>query len=57
MMIIQDLLLIQNGLLSYGGYVFNLNESLQFKPAFLGKFVTGAPMQIDVTANFYFLKS
>lgn len=39
-----------------GGYVFNLNESLQFKPAFLGKFVTGAPMQIDVTANFLFFE-
>jgi type IX secretion system PorP/SprF family membrane protein len=37
-----------------GGYVFNLSESLKFKPAVLSKFVTGAPLQIDLTANFMF---
>lgn len=35
-----------------GGYVFDLNESVKFKPAFLSKFVSGAPLQFDVTANF-----
>ncbi|MDM1454350.1 PorP/SprF family type IX secretion system membrane protein [Myroides odoratimimus] len=35
-----------------GGYVFELNPSLKFKPAFLAKAVEGAPMQVDLTANF-----
>lgn len=35
-----------------GGYVFDLNPSLKFKPAFLLKTVDGAPMQVDLTANF-----
>ncbi|MEZ4854511.1 type IX secretion system membrane protein PorP/SprF, partial [Flavobacterium sp.] len=28
--------------------------SIKFKPAFLGKVVQGAPLQLDVTANFMF---
>jgi type IX secretion system PorP/SprF family membrane protein len=35
-----------------GGYVFDLSPSLKFKPAFLAKMVTGAPLQLDVSANF-----
>ncbi|MDO6598341.1 type IX secretion system membrane protein PorP/SprF [Oceanihabitans sp. 2_MG-2023] len=35
-----------------GGYVFDLTENLKFKPAFLGKAVEGAPLQVDLTANF-----
>jgi type IX secretion system PorP/SprF family membrane protein len=35
-----------------GGYVINLSESFQFKPTFLTKAVTGAPLQFDLTANF-----
>ncbi|WP_121966618.1 type IX secretion system membrane protein PorP/SprF [Myroides sp. N17-2] len=35
-----------------GGYVFELNPSLKFKPAFLLKTVEGAPVQVDLTANF-----
>ncbi|WP_158211057.1 type IX secretion system membrane protein PorP/SprF [Myroides phaeus] len=35
-----------------GGYVFELNPSLKFKPAFLMKAVEGAPLQVDLTANF-----
>lgn len=35
-----------------GGYVFDLNPDLKFKPAFLLKAVSGAPLQADVTANF-----
>ena len=34
-----------------GGYVFNINPNLKFKPAFMGKAVTGAPLSIDITAN------
>lgn len=34
------------------GHVFDLNPSLQFKPALLTKMVTGAPLQVDVSANF-----
>ncbi|MVX34378.1 type IX secretion system membrane protein PorP/SprF [Myroides sp. LoEW2-1] len=38
-----------------GGYVFELNPSLKFKPATLIKVVEGAPLQVDLTANFLFL--
>ena len=34
------------------GYVFDLNSSLKFKPAFLFKAIEGAPLQIDLSANF-----
>lgn len=36
------------------GYVFDLNPNLKFKPAFLTKVVEGAPLQVDLTANFMF---
>ena len=35
-----------------GGHVFDLSPSLKFKPAFLAKAVAGAPLQVDLTANF-----
>jgi type IX secretion system PorP/SprF family membrane protein len=35
-----------------GGYVFNFNDNLKFKPAFMTKAVAGAPMSLDLTANF-----
>lgn len=34
-----------------GGYVFNLNDNLKLKPAFMAKGVKGAPMAFDLTAN------
>ncbi len=34
------------------GYVFEPNQRLKFKPALLVKSVNGAPLQIDVSANF-----
>ncbi len=34
------------------GYVFDLNEDLKFKPAGLVKVVDGAPLQVDISANF-----
>ncbi len=37
-----------------GGYTFNLNDDILFKPAALTKLVLGAPLQIDVSANFLF---
>jgi len=37
-----------------GGYVFNLNKSTKFKPAFLVKATNGAPISYDLTANFLF---
>ena len=39
-----------------GGYVFNLDkyEYVKFKPAILTKMVEGAPLQVDVSANFMF---
>ena len=37
-----------------GGYVFDLNELVKFKPALLTKMVYGAPLQVDVSGNFMF---
>ena len=37
-----------------GGYVFDLSQSVKFKPAVLTKLVTGAPLQVDASANFLF---
>ena len=34
------------------GYVFELNPLLKFKPTLLTKFTQGAPLQVDVSANF-----
>ncbi|MCL6275285.1 type IX secretion system membrane protein PorP/SprF [Muricauda sp. 2012CJ35-5] len=36
------------------GYVFDLNADLQFKPALLTKVVGGAPLQVDLSANFLY---
>src|SRR5690606_15395439 len=35
-----------------GGYVFTISDNLKFKPAVLGKIVSGAPVTIDASANF-----
>ena len=37
-----------------GGYVFDINRDLKFKPAFMAKSVRGAPLAIDITANVLF---
>lgn len=37
-----------------GGTVFNLSSDWQFKPALLTKLVQGAPLQVDMSANFLF---
>ncbi|MGG5578383.1 PorP/SprF family type IX secretion system membrane protein [Myroides sp. C15-4] len=37
-----------------GGYVFDLNYNLKFKPAAMVKMVAGAPLQVDLSANFMF---
>lgn len=37
-----------------GGYVFDLSPDLKFKPAFLVKAASGAPLQVDLSANFLF---
>ncbi|MDY8135334.1 type IX secretion system membrane protein PorP/SprF [Aquimarina sp. 2201CG5-10] len=34
------------------GYVFDINDDLKFKPAVLSKLVFGAPLQVDISANF-----
>ena len=39
-----------------GGYVFDLSYDIKFKPAFLTKLVEGSPLQVDVSANFMFIK-
>ncbi|RXR29349.1 type IX secretion system membrane protein PorP/SprF [Flavobacterium piscinae] len=36
------------------GYVFDLTYNLKFKPALLTKAVEGAPLQVDVSANFLY---
>lgn len=38
------------------GYVFDLSSELKFKPAALTKMVEGAPLQVDVSANFMFFE-
>jgi len=35
-----------------GGYVFDLNTDLKFKPSFFVKEVNGAPLSVDASANF-----
>lgn len=37
------------------GYVFDLSDSVKFKPALLTKMVMGAPLQVDVSGNFMFM--
>lgn len=37
-----------------GGYVFTISEGTKFKPAVLLKSVSGAPIGLDVSANFLF---
>lgn len=36
------------------GYVFDINSTVKFKPALLSKMVEGAPLQVDLSANFLF---
>lgn len=36
------------------GYVFDLDYNLKFKPSLLTKMVEGAPLQMDISANFLF---
>jgi len=36
------------------GYIFDLNRDIQFKPALLTKMVAGAPLQVDLSANFMY---
>lgn len=38
-----------------GGYVININPLLKLKPSFLIKNVGGAPLQVDLNANIYWL--
>jgi type IX secretion system PorP/SprF family membrane protein len=38
------------------GYVFNLGESVKFKPSTLWKYTAGAPISVDWTANFLFIE-
>lgn len=35
-----------------GGYVFDLNDNLKFKPAAMVKMTEGAPLAVDLSANF-----
>lgn len=37
-----------------GGLVFDLSDTVKFKPAFLTKLVEGAPLQVDISGNFMF---
>lgn len=37
-----------------GGYVFDINENLKLKPAFMAKAVNGAPISLDLTTNILF---
>jgi type IX secretion system PorP/SprF family membrane protein len=35
-----------------GGYVFDINEDLKFKPAFLINYLSGSPVNLNLSANF-----
>lgn len=37
-----------------GGYVFQMNDNLKLKPAFMTKNVSGAPLSVDITMNALF---
>lgn len=37
-----------------GGYVFDLSDNLKFKPAAMIKLTNGAPLAVDLSANFLF---
>ncbi|WP_224483722.1 PorP/SprF family type IX secretion system membrane protein [Robertkochia aurantiaca] len=37
-----------------GGYVYEIDYRWMFKPAVLTKFVSGAPLQVDISANFMY---
>ena len=37
-----------------GGYVFDINENLKFKPFFMMKSAIGAPTSLDLSSNFLF---
>lgn len=36
------------------GYVFDINYNLKFKPALMTKLTSGAPLQVDLSANFMY---
>jgi type IX secretion system PorP/SprF family membrane protein len=38
-----------------GGYVFDVSNSIKFKPAVVSKIVTGAPFQLDLSGNAMFM--
>ncbi|WP_413512523.1 type IX secretion system membrane protein PorP/SprF [Myroides odoratus] len=38
-----------------GGYVFDVNTNVKFKPAAMVKMEQGSPLQVDLTANFMFV--
>jgi type IX secretion system PorP/SprF family membrane protein len=38
------------------GHVFDISENLKFKPSLLTKLVSGAPLQVDASANFLISK-
>jgi len=44
----------RNSYYAIGGLVFDLNETLKFKPTIISKFTNGAPASFDITANFLF---
>jgi type IX secretion system PorP/SprF family membrane protein len=37
-----------------GGYVFEVSDTIKFKPAFMAKHVAGAPLSLDITSNVLF---
>jgi type IX secretion system PorP/SprF family membrane protein len=37
-----------------GGYVFEINPEIKFKPTFMTKLVEGSPLQVDLSGNFIF---
>ncbi len=49
-MIVEDKLQLN----AIGGYVFDLSDTVKFKPAFLLNYISGAPLITNLSANFLF---
>ncbi len=45
---------VRRHLFLIGGYVFDISEGTKFKPSFMLRMVSGAPVSVDLSAMFYF---
>ncbi len=45
---------VKRHLFFIGGYVFDVSNDVKFKPSFMVRMVSGAPVSVDLTGMFYF---